>query len=141
MLVLNEQLKNLLVQHQDLDARITAHEGARFPDRDEIKRLKKEKLAVKDQMERLSAELPASAYAPINPSLYPLSDAELDAKLTAKQNERQRLSQHKNPTSSDLSKLDSEIRTIQLEIDRREWESVVPPPIDEQVEMSLVASG
>ena len=52
-----QRLATLRVEHQDLDAAVAALQAKPMPDQIQIARLKKKKLALKDQIVRLDDEL------------------------------------------------------------------------------------
>jgi hypothetical protein len=54
---LREQLARLRAEHRDLDAQIAAEEASASCDQLQIKRLKKRKLALKDQIAALEDQL------------------------------------------------------------------------------------
>ena len=54
---LRSRLASLRVEHEDLDAAVTALEGAPRPDQIRIARLKKRKLALRDEIVRLEDQL------------------------------------------------------------------------------------
>ena len=54
---LREQLARLRAEHRDLDAEIVAHEDAAVADQLHVKRLKKRKLVLKDQITVLEDQL------------------------------------------------------------------------------------
>jgi hypothetical protein len=54
---LRARLANLRVEHQDLDAAVAALQGKTRPDQIQIARLKKKKLALRDQITRLEDQL------------------------------------------------------------------------------------
>lgn len=54
---LRARLASLKVEHQDLDAAVGALEGKPRPDQIQIARLKKKKLALRDQITRLEDQL------------------------------------------------------------------------------------
>lgn len=54
---LREQLARLRAEHRDLDAQIAAVEASPHADQLQIKRLKKRKLALKDNITRLEDQL------------------------------------------------------------------------------------
>ena len=54
---LRSRLASLRVEHEDLDAAVTALEGAPRPDQISIARLKKRKLALRDEIVRLEDQL------------------------------------------------------------------------------------
>ncbi len=56
-LELRSTLARLREDHRDLDAAISALEMAAIPNRIQLQRLKKRKLAIKDQLSRLEALL------------------------------------------------------------------------------------
>ena len=55
--VARQRLATLRVEHQDLDAAVAALQAKPMPDQLQIARLKKKKLALKDQIVRLDDEL------------------------------------------------------------------------------------
>jgi len=55
--VLKQKLAVLREEHRDLDVAISAIEDASFPDQLAIKRLKRKKLALKDEITRIDDEL------------------------------------------------------------------------------------
>ncbi|NJO24149.1 MAG: DUF465 domain-containing protein [Sphingomonadales bacterium] len=54
---LREQLARLRTEHRDLDAEIVAEEASPLSDQLQIKRLKKRKLALKDQITAIEDQL------------------------------------------------------------------------------------
>jgi hypothetical protein len=54
---LREQLARLRLEHRDLDAEIVAEEASSLADQLQIKRLKKRKLALKDQITKIEDQL------------------------------------------------------------------------------------
>ena len=54
---LREQLARLRAEHRDLDAQIVAEEASPLADQLQIKRLKKRKLALKDQISAIEDQL------------------------------------------------------------------------------------
>ena len=54
---LREQLARLRAEHRDLDAEIVAEQALAFCDQLQIKRLKKRKLALKDQITDIEDQL------------------------------------------------------------------------------------
>jgi hypothetical protein len=54
---LREQLARLRAEHRDLDAEIVAEEASPLCDQLQIKRLKKRKLALKDQIKAIEDQL------------------------------------------------------------------------------------
>jgi len=55
--VLKQKLAVLREEHRDLDVAISAIEDAAFPDQLAIKRLKRKKLLLKDEISRIEDEL------------------------------------------------------------------------------------
>lgn len=55
--VLKQKLAVLRSEHRDLDTAIIAVEEGRFPDQLALKRLKKRKLALKDEIARIEDDL------------------------------------------------------------------------------------
>jgi hypothetical protein len=125
MLVLTAELKKLLDEHQALDKKINVERLALLPDQNIIATLKKQKLLIKDKMVGIANKLPPSQYASINPSLYFLPYRKLQKKLTSLNYDLQQFSRFVGPTSTRISKLKSEIRTVSMEIDRRDWERMI----------------
>lgn len=54
---IRQQLEMLKIEHRDMDAAIIALLGQGIPDQLQIARLKRKKLALKDQMRRLEDQL------------------------------------------------------------------------------------
>ena len=54
---LRARLATLRVEHEDLDAAVTALEGVAQPDQIRVARLKKKKLALRDEIVRLEDQL------------------------------------------------------------------------------------
>ena len=55
--VLRARLSSLRVEHADLDAAVEALEAAAYPDQIRIARLKKKKLALRDEITRIEDQL------------------------------------------------------------------------------------
>ena len=55
--VLRQKLEVLRQEHRDLDIAISAIEASAFPDQLAIKRLKRKKLAMKDEISRIEDDL------------------------------------------------------------------------------------
>lgn len=121
--ILTQQMRRLLEEHQQCEVSLIAETGRLAPNPDVVGSLKRRKLAIKDQMQRLATMLPPSQYAPIDPMLYALSDEELQKRRKDAERRCRRAEGIYGPTASELVKVRAECRALEIETDRRAWEA------------------
>jgi hypothetical protein len=131
--VLTQEMRHLLEEHQKCKASLVAERRRPAPNPDVMTVLKRKKLAIKDRMIMLAGALPPSQYAPINPMLYPLTDEELQKRLRDVERDCRRTESTYGSTASELAKVKADLRSLEIEIDRRAWDAATAES-DEQLE-------
>jgi uncharacterized protein YdcH (DUF465 family) len=121
VLILTEELRKLAAEHTQLEQAI---KDANPHDEQEIKRLKKQKVLLKDKMAAMIKSLPRVQFLPTDPKLFALTDSELQLELSKRQRMLNRRKERVGERAAELTILQSKLRDVELEIDRRELEAM-----------------
>ncbi len=122
--VVKDELRGFIQMHAELETMISAESQQRVPDQRTITCLKKQKLQLKDKMQRALAALPHSEFRPVDAKLFAMTDKELSSEHAKRSRALRRREQHVDPTSSELVQLRAAVAEVQFEIDRRELEAL-----------------
>lgn len=124
--IVNEELRKLLADHSEVQGQIDAENRKRVPDSLKVSGLKRQKLRIRDEMAGIIAALPPSAYKPIDPRLFAMSDDELQMKLLKQQRMLDRRAARVGQNAFELSNLRSKLGDVEFEIERRNLQELFP---------------